>query len=77
MIYAVFFFLLMGLMVSLFMIIESAAGWGLVWSAGSFLPSEDRRSFQVYLRQNINRSLTGRGGVNATLVRPLHDEELR
>ena len=35
-----------------------------------YQPSEDRRSFQVYLRQNINRGLTWRGGVNSTLLKP-------
>jgi hypothetical protein len=35
-----------------------------------YQPSEDHRSFQVQLRQNINRGLTWRGGVNSKLFEP-------
>jgi len=35
-----------------------------------YQPSEDRHSFRVFLRQNIDRSLTWRGGVNSNLLRP-------
>jgi len=35
-----------------------------------YKPSVDGHSFQVYLRQNINRGLIWRGGVNTILLKP-------